>query len=275
MVPKERRTRNEDSALKNPLGTITSPPTCASLDHRTEVVLRRGVADLHARPTVRPQKLALGVLARSIETFTHERSLCPPLTEELCAELGAALLRDLLASLSILPMGHRSLLSVEGEPLTPPTRWQLVLSASNRMEERLDKGFVNLFSTGAESAAIVRGDVPLPPLDELFEGMLWLTKHRRLLLGPTNQGGFYLVGTTHNEPELFKSVDWSKQGVIERAKARAEKLGIEVQIVKPADELKEPGDLKKLALAFATSPPALGVGTPQSELVLKKAGIKP
>jgi hypothetical protein len=238
------------------------------------------VADHRARPTVRPQKLALGVMAHAPLTRAAQKRFCPPLSPEIAAELSSVLLADLLNSLAILPMGQRSVLCVsdeDGTTLQPsvPPRWQIVSAATDRMEDRLAKGLDHLFAGGAEGAAIVRGDVPLMPLDEVFEGMLWLTKRRRLMLGATNTGGVYVVGTTQPEPLLFEGVDWTSPGVVERVRARAEEIGVEVLELKVVSELEEPGDLERLARDLANQPPSFTLGPSQTVAFLGRAGFKP
>jgi uncharacterized protein len=238
------------------------------------------VADLRARPTVRPQKLALGVMSGAPFADAARARLCPPLATESAAELSNAILGDLLTALSLLPMGHRSVLCASEEEsgalgsIVPP-RWQVVPASTSRLEERLAKSLEHLFTTGAEGAAIVRGDIPMMPLDELFEGMLWLTKKRRLLLGATNLGGFYLVGTTQPEPALFEGVDWSSPGVVDRVRTRAEELGLEIDMLKPASELVDGNDLERLTRDLATQPTLWGMGASKTAAVLASAGFKP
>lgn len=237
------------------------------------------MADPRARPTVRPQRLALGVLSRAPVAGSVKTHLCPPLSPEAAAELVAALLTDTLNALAILPMGFRAVLctsETEAEALRKivPPRWQIAPAESEKLEERLSRGLAHLFAYGAEGAAILSSDAPLMPLDEVFEGMLWLTKRRRLLLGPTTSGGLYVLGTTQAEPALFKGVDWSAKGLAERVQARATELDIETQILSPTYELEEPADLDRLAkdLATATTP---GLNAPTCAALLTRVGIKP
>jgi hypothetical protein len=233
------------------------------------------VADPRARPTVRPQRLALGVLARASSAKTH---LCPPLTPEGAAELCAALLTDTLNALAILPMGFRAVLctsETEADALRKrvPQRWQVVPAESERLEERLNKGLSHLFASGAEGAAILSSNAPLMPLDELFEGMLWLTKRRRLLLGPTTRGGLYLVGATQTEPALFKGLDWSDKDLADRVQARAKELDVETLLLKPTYEIEEPADLERLAQDLGAATTA-GLTAPTCTALLARLGIQ-
>jgi hypothetical protein len=194
--------------------------------------------------------------------------LCPPLSGEQAAELYKALLADTLYGLGILPMGYRAVLCApepEGgaEQLASivSSRWQVVPQRVSGLEERLASGLEVLLASGAESAAIVCSDAPLMPLDEIFEGLMWLTKRRRVLLGPTQDGGLYAVGTTQPEPELFEGTDWASPGVVERVRARAKGLGLEVQVLSTSYDVDELTDLERLErdVKAAVGP---GMGTP-------------
>jgi hypothetical protein len=148
-------------------------------------------------------------------------------------------------------------------------RWRVVTQRASRLEERLASGLQTLFETGAEAAAIVCSDAPFMPLDEVFEGLMWLTKKRRVLLGPTQDGGLYVVGTTQPEPALFEGVDWTSPGVLERARARAEELGFEVLVLSTSYDVDEVADLERLGrdVKAAAGP---GMGTPACTALLAR-----
>ncbi|MRG92008.1 DUF2064 domain-containing protein [Polyangium spumosum] len=240
------------------------------------------MADHRARPTVRPQRLALGVFARAPIAGTAKPRLSPPLSPEAAAELSSALLGDALNMLAILPMAYRAVLGVSDEEKAElekivPGRWRHVVSSGETLvEKRLGHGLAHLFTTGAEAAAIVTSDVPFMPLDEMFEGLLWLAARRgRLLLGPTGSGGLYLVGTTQPEPALFEGVDWTSPGVLERATRRARELGLEAQLLKPTYAIDTPPDLERLARDLASGTGGPGMAAPLCTAFLTRAGIRP
>jgi uncharacterized protein len=249
----------------------------------TKLVVRRGVADHRARPTVRPQRLALGVFARAPIAGTAKPHLSPPLSPEAAAELSSALLGDALNMLAILPMAYRAVLSVSDEESAEirklvSSRWQHIESSgATLVEKRLGHGLEHLFTSGAEAAAIVASDAPFMPLDEMFEGLLWLAakRGRRLLLGPTGSGGLYLVGTTQPEPALFENVDWTSPGVLARATKRAAELGLETQLLKPTYQINTPSDLERLARDLASGTGGPGTAAPASTAVLAREGIRP
>jgi uncharacterized protein len=176
--------------------------------------------------------------------------LSPPLSPERAADLSSALLSDLLVVLTMLPMGYRALLCESEEVRDTlkknlPPRWQAAVSGGASFDARIAKGLDHLYATGVEAAGVLTSDTPLVSLDELYEGFMWLTKRRRLLLGPTTTGGIYVVGMTHAEPGLFEGVDWTSPGVVERLEKRASELKIETQILSQVAEVETPEELTK------------------------------
>lgn len=179
-----------------------------------------------------------------------KRRLSPPLLPERAAELSAALLSDLLGVLTLLPMGYRALLcdsEAARDTLKKnlPPRWQVAATGGATFDAQVSKGLEHLFGTGVEAAGVLTSDTPFVSLDELYEGFMWLTKRRGLLLGPSTTGGVYLVAMSHAEPGLFKGVDWNSPGLAERLQARAAELKIETQLMPRITEVETPDELVK------------------------------
>jgi glycosyltransferase A (GT-A) superfamily protein (DUF2064 family) len=175
--------------------------------------------------------------------------LSPPLSPQRAAELSSALLSDLLSVVTLVPMGYRALLcdAEETEALKKnlPPRWQVAAPGGTSFETRLFKGFDHLFMTVVEAACIITSDTPFVSLDEMYEGFMWLTKRRGLLLGPTTTGGLSLVAMTHAQPALFEGVDWTSAGVVDRVTERASELKIETRVLSAVPEIETPDDLKR------------------------------
>ena len=208
------------------------------------------MADSRHQPTVRPQRLALGVLTRIPVAGAVKRRLSPPLSPERAAELSAALLADLLGVLTLLPMGYRALLC-DSEAARDtfqknlPPRWQAAAINQTSFEQQVSKGFEHLYATGVEAAGIITSDSPFVSLDEIYEGLMWLTKRRGLLLGPTTTGSLYFVALSHAEPGLFQGVDWTSPGVVKRLEQRAKELKIETQMLSQVAEIETKDELVK------------------------------
>jgi rSAM/selenodomain-associated transferase 1 len=68
----------------------------------------------------------------------------------------------------------------------------------------------------------------------------------RLVLGPADDGGFYLVAARQAESAAFEGVVWGQPSVLAGVRARAEAAGREVVLVTPWRDVDTPDDLRAL-----------------------------
>ncbi|HRI65550.1 MAG TPA: hypothetical protein PK156_14980 [Polyangium sp.] len=240
---------NRFDAAANPLrARLATGARSRGLAQKGKPAILWVVADSRHQPTVRPQRLALGVLTRVPVAGAVKRHLSPPLSPQRAAELSAALLADLLGVLTLLPMGYRALLC-DSEAARDtlknnlPPRWQAAAINETALDRQIAKGLDHLYATGVEAAGIVTSDSPFVSLDEIYEGLMWLTKRRGLLLGPTTTGSLYFVAMSHAEPALFDGVDWTSPGVVKRLEQRAKDLKIETQTLSQVAEVETKDEL--------------------------------
>jgi rSAM/selenodomain-associated transferase 1 len=78
------------------------------------------------------------------------------------------------------------------------------------------------FSQGAQRTVVIGSDTPSLPPDYVDQGLALLTE-KRLVLGPSTDGGYYLVGQREANSEIFLGVEWSSGRVLEQS---VEKVGM-------------------------------------------------
>ncbi len=66
-----------------------------------------------------------------------------------------------------------------------------------------------------------------------------------LVLGPANDGGYYLIGMNQNHNTLFENIDWSTDRVLEQTVQQAERLNLSYFILEELIDLDTFDDLKK------------------------------
>jgi radical SAM protein with 4Fe4S-binding SPASM domain len=77
-------------------------------------------------------------------------------------------------------------------------RWRSLGQRGSRLGERLTNVFADLFADGFQAVAIVNSDSPALPsayLAQAFDLLAEPDPLGRIVLGPTTDGGFYLIGT--------------------------------------------------------------------------------
>ncbi len=118
----------------------------------------------------------------------------------------------------------------------------LVPQSEGDLGMRMSEAFSELNARGYASVVITGTDLPTMPLDRLSTAFTLLAQ-RRAVLGPSLDGGYYLMGLAAAVPELFEGIDWSTAQVLSQTMDRVEKLGIRIECLEPWYDVDTPSDL--------------------------------
>lgn len=91
-------------------------------------------------------------------------------------------------------------------------------------------------------AAIMGCDVPQCSWDVLDQANGWLARGKNVL-GPTEDGGYYLIGLQEARPELFTGIPWGGRRVLEMTLARADQLEMDFNLLPTLRDIDTAGDL--------------------------------
>ncbi|MDH3974811.1 MAG: TIGR04282 family arsenosugar biosynthesis glycosyltransferase [Deltaproteobacteria bacterium] len=96
--------------------------------------------------------------------------------------------------------------------------------------ERMKNAFHHLKSQGYDKIVIIGSDSPTLSgsiVEEAFES---LEKHD-LVLGPSLDGGYYLIAISGEVPEIFNGIQWGGDTVFEDTFNKAKSLGLDMHIL--------------------------------------------
>ncbi|MBI5191058.1 MAG: TIGR04282 family arsenosugar biosynthesis glycosyltransferase [Nitrospirae bacterium] len=124
--------------------------------------------------------------------------------------------------------------------------------AGDDLGARMAAAFGCAFGAGARKAVIVGSDVPTLP-SEFISDAFGMLDTADVVLGPSQDGGYYLVGLTRPVPALFAHIPWSARTVFRDTLARAEGLGLSVSTLPTLRDVDTFEDLR--ALVGAALPP--------------------
>ena len=108
---------------------------------------------------------------------------------------------------------------------------------------RMSGAFVSAFAAGASRVAIIGSDVPACGREHVAEALRALDDHD-VVLGPTHDGGYYLIALDRPRPALFQSIPWSTPSVLPATAERAGVLGLNVLMLDPLRDIDTLADLK-------------------------------
>jgi len=181
--------------------------------------------------------------------------LVPPLTPDEAAALSLCSIRDTVANVAGVTSRERAdgiaVYTPFGSERTfedlLPKEFNLLPQDGPSLGERLFNATETLLGLGYESVCLINADSPTLP-SELLSGALDALAHSgdRVVLGPAEDGGYYLIGLKRAHRRLFADIEWSTAKVLTQTLARASELDLEVHLLPPWYDLDDAGTLARL-----------------------------
>jgi rSAM/selenodomain-associated transferase 1 len=191
-----------------------------------------GGLDWHLRSTC-----AFAVMAKASIAGKTKTRLVPPLTEDEAARLNTVFLRD--AADNILSAAR--LVSIRGWMAFSPAGAEsfftthlpesigLVEAVAPSLGECLHYAAATLLRAGHGAVCLVNSDSPTLPVSYLVTAATVLAASGdHIVLGPSTDGGYYLIGMKRPRAGLFEDIAWSTDQVFSQTLARARALGVSV-----------------------------------------------
>ena len=117
------------------------------------------------------------------------------------------------------------------------------LQCEGDLGKRMYTAFEQAFLTGMEKVIIIGIDCPDLTPSLLAEGFDALEENE-LVLGPAEDGGYYLIGLRRLIPELFVGINWGTAEVLAKTKKIAAQLGLSIHYLPVLNDVDLPEDLK-------------------------------
>ena len=120
---------------------------------------------------------------------------------------------------------------------------RMVPQEGDSLGERISNAFETVFSSGAKRAVIIGSDctdVTAAMIEESFS----MLSHSDAVLGPAEDGGYYLLGLKRFIPELFEDIDWSTERVLEQTVSRLANSGLKYRLLKTLRDIDNLNDLR-------------------------------
>jgi rSAM/selenodomain-associated transferase 1 len=187
----------------------------------------------------------IGVMAKAPIPGRSKTRLMPLLTPEEAAAMSAAFLRDVTENVRLAarqapirgciayaPAGAEALFDghlaegtglvlADGSPPLPPR-----VQGFGRC---LLHAVQTMLADGQRAACVLNSDSPTLPTSLLVDAAVSLLERPdRVVLGPAEDGGYYLLGMSAPHAHLFEDIAWSTDTVAEATRARARALGLEL-----------------------------------------------
>ncbi|WP_417517531.1 TIGR04282 family arsenosugar biosynthesis glycosyltransferase [Marinobacter sp.] len=113
-----------------------------------------------------------------------------------------------------------------------------------RMQGALDSGLAS-----HPLAIIVGSDCPSVEPGYVHQAVAGLQEYD-VVLGPSDDGGYVLIGARRVVPHMLDDIAWGTEGVLEQTCERLKELGLSVGLLEPRWDVDEPEDWARFQLTL-------------------------
>jgi rSAM/selenodomain-associated transferase 1 len=179
--------------------------------------------------------------------------MSPQLSPEEAADLSRALLLDLLDDLKSFDEADLFLAFTPAEAASlfaaiVPRNFICFHQDGADLGERMGQAFATLFRRGYGSVVLLGSDLPVFPSRWLAKAFSWLNQsENHVALGPSRDGGYYLIGMRQLIAEIFHGIAWSSDKVLAMTLERLNETGVKPRLLPRWFDIDTLEDLRDLA----------------------------
>lgn len=198
---------------------------------------------------------ALAVMAKAPRPGKVKTRLSPPLTPDQASALNVCFIRDTAENIQQVTEASKSAGLVAYTPVGEesafdgllPTGFQLLPQRGNDFGERLLYVCEDLFACGFSAVCLIDSDSPTMPQDALLQAVEWLSHAGdRMVLGASDDGGYYLIGMKRLHRRVFEQIDWSTERVFDQTLERAREIGLTTELLPTWYDVDDATTLERL-----------------------------
>ncbi len=218
---------------------------------------------------------AIVVIGKAPIAGAAKTRLAPPLSPAEAADLYRGFLLDTVELALSLEWDRTWLVHPRGDgPLLrrvlPEGRVRLLEQPRSGLGDALATTFERAFADGCESVILIGSDNPTLGPDPVLAAHTALVEHEDVALGPSADGGYYLIGMRRPHVGLFQNIEWSTPRVYAQTLERARALGLRVHSVREWYDVDHPADLHRLQRDLDGNPPEVA---PHTRAALQRIGL--
>lgn len=215
--------------------------------------------------------LGIAVMAKASAPGRTKTRLVPPLTSDEAAAFNTAFLKDVAANL--LHAGSHGTVSgfmAYGPPGTDGFFRDLMPQGIGAFEcwqpgfgACLRHAAETVLGLGFGAVGLLNADSPNLPTAFLIEAASVLSEPGdRAVLGPSSDGGYYLLGIKRLHARLFEDIAWSTEVVAEQTLERARQIELPVHLLPTWYDVDDAASLSRLVEELSAEPAAVGAARP-------------
>ena len=220
--------------------------------------------------------VGIAVMAKASKPGLTKTRLVPPLTYDEAAALNTAFLHDVTDNM-LRASDRAAHARIEGyAAYGPPGSEEFFrrnFPPSIGLFEAWQPNFGDclyhticaILGRGHVGAVVLNADSPSLPAALLVETAEMLARPGdRAVLGPSSDGGYYLLGLKAAHRRMFEDITWSTACVAEQTRERARQIGLEMHVLPEWYDVDDVATLRRLYAEICADGPAVRQGAAAS-----------
>jgi hypothetical protein len=124
-----------------------------------------------------------------------------------------------------------------------PKYFKKYLQVDGDLGEKMKRAFQQVFAAGNNPVVIIGSDC-FDITSEIIESAFKSLDNNDVVIGPANDGGYYLLGMNKLYPEIFTGIEWSTDSVFERTINQVKQLNKKIYLLPELIDIDELSDLQ-------------------------------
>jgi rSAM/selenodomain-associated transferase 1 len=231
----------------------------------------KSISDSASHPVIATTAAICGIafMAKASAPGRAKTRLVPPLTFEEAAVLNTAFLQDVADNVLLAARDAERHGGIAGYAAYGPTGseefFRRTLPGAIGLIEAWRQNFGDcllhtieeIFARGHASAVVLNSDSPTLPTAFLVETAAALARPGdRAVLGPSSDGGYYLLGLKAAHRHMFENIAWSTEQVAKQTLERAHEIGLYVHRLPVWYDVDDVDGLHRLRTELSARPDA-------------------
>jgi len=193
--------------------------------------------------------------------------LCPPFSPQEAAAFYHCLMRDTMALMARVPAVKPVVAYTPADAQDyfrhlVSSSFELMPQRGRDLGERLDNVLTDWLHKGYGLAVVMDSDSPTLPIAYLRQAFRRLEDpDMDVVLGPCDDGGYYLIGLKAPCPALFQGIAMSTPSVMAETLERAQEQGLRVACLPPWYDVDTSDDVRRLIAELDSQPDHLAQHT--------------
>src|SRR5687768_2289113 len=194
-------------------------------------------------------KPALLIFARHPETGKVKTRLAATMGNEAALRIYTKLLQHTVSITNDLPVDKFVFYAEQlmQEDLWDTTHYFKEIQKGNDLGERMKQAFDNIFQKGYQMAVVIGTDCPGLSAAAIMHAFTSLNNHD-VVIGPAEDGGYYLLGMKRPNAQLFGRIPWSTSTVLAETVKKCAALKLDYTLLPVLGDVDEEKDLKQFKL---------------------------